>query len=859
MTEPRDDPAPGLPDAIEERLYELLLGEGDAAARQQGLAGLIAAHPAHGPAIAAQARHLQGGARALGALPEAATADEPPVRIGAYQVVKKLGEGGFGTVWLATQSAPLQRQVAVKQIRAGMDTERVLRRFETERKALQQLDHPGIAKVLDAGRDDGGRPFLVMEFVDGPPLLAYCQQRDLPLRARLELLLAIVDAVQHAHQRGILHRDLKPANLLVAELDGRARPRIIDFGLARVLDDGDAADVTRDQQLVGTPEYMSPEQLRGSRDLDVRVDVHALGMILFELLVGDLPIPRASWRSTTAGSRLERAREFEPPPPSSRIADAALRRHVRGELDWIVLQALARERDRRYRSAAEFGDDLRRFLRHQPVLAGPPGLGYELRKFVRRHRLAVAAGSAVFASLATGLFVALDQRALAERRAEEAAARLADYDRLADALQLEEVTQAAQRLWPASPGNASALRDELARLQALVARRSAHAATLARLRATAQAGGSDARSDFLRNRLELLLAALDRAVAPGGPGPSLQARLQHATTVRARSIDEPAAAWRAAAADVRADARFGGLELRPQLGLVPIGRDPRSGLHEFVHFGSGEVPQRDGTGACPPRPEHGVVFVLLPGGTFAMGAQPHDPSAPGYDPGAGPDAMPITTVELAPFFLAKYELTRAQYERLTGEDPSFDPAFPERVGAAAALYPVTRVSWDAATHLAWQQDLALPTEAQWEYACRAGTTTTWSTGNDELSLAGHANVGDLTYASQWNDDRPASRAIEDGYVTASPIGSFQPNAFGLFDMHGNVGEPCIDEFPRYTEPCRPGDGLRVVSPRAKDGRILRGGSFFKPALAASSAHRDGNLPDATSLWVGVRLARRLDP
>lgn len=856
MTDPRDE-TPELPDAIEERLYELLLGEGDASAKERGLRDLIAAHPAHGTAILALAGNLRGGALALGALPAVAPT-APPTSIGPYQIVRKLGEGGFGTVWLATQSAPLQRQVAVKQIRAGMDTERVLRRFETERKALQQLDHPGIAKVLDAGRDDAGRPFLVMEFVDGLPLLAHCQQRRLPLRARLELLLALVDAVQHAHQRGILHRDLKPANLLVTELDGRARPRIIDFGLARVLDD-DAVDVTREQQLIGTPEYMSPEQLRGSRDLDVRVDVHALGMILFELLVGDLPIPRASWRSSSASECIERALEFEPPAPSSRIADPALRRQVRGELDWIALQALARERDRRYRSAAEFGDDLRRFLCHEPVLAGPPGLGYELRKFVRRHRAAVAAGAAAFVALGAGLFVALDQRALAERRASEAARHLADYDRLADALQLEEVTATAKTLWPASPANAPALRRELERLQALAARREAHAATLARLRPAAAAGGADERRDFLRNRLELLLAALDRAMAPQGVGPSLQARLEYATTVQARSIDDVAAAWRTAAEEVRADPRFRGLALAPQLGLVPIGRDARSGLQEFVHLASGAVPVRDAAGNCAPCGEHGVVFVLLPGGTFAMGAQPFDPTAPNHDPEAGPDAMPITAVELTPFFFAKYELTRAQYERLTGEDPSFDPAFPDRTTPAGALYPVTRVSWDAATRLAWQQGLALPTEAQWEYACRAGTTTRWYTGDDELSLQGHANVGDLTYASQWNDDRPASRELEDGFVTSSPIGTFLPNAFGLFDVHGNVGEPCIDQFPRYTEPCRPGDGLRVVPPRSRDGRILRGGSFFKPASFASSARRDGNLPDATSMWIGVRLARRLDP
>ncbi|HEX5051571.1 MAG TPA: SUMF1/EgtB/PvdO family nonheme iron enzyme [Planctomycetota bacterium] len=846
-----------LPEDVEDRIHELFLGGADAVERRAGLEALIAAHPALRARIESEARHLAGGDALLGVLEPPALSDVQPDAIGPYRIERKLGQGGFGTVWLGVQQEPLQRFVAIKQVRLGMDTERVLQRFAVERRALEQLDHPGIAKVLDAGRCADGRPFLALEFVDGLPLLDHCNRRGLGLEARIGLLLDIVDAVHHAHQRGILHRDLKPANLLVSELDGNARPRIIDFGLARVFDQ-EANDLTVEGQAVGTPEYMSPEQLRGSLDLDVRVDVHALGMVLFELLVGDLPVPRARWRSTPPSGQAELA-SVEPPRPSSRIPDAGLARRVRGDLDWIVLRALARDRDRRYRSAAEFGDDLRRFLRHEPVSAGPPSWLYVTRKFLRRHRLLAAASAAVLLSLAIGLVASLRLHSLADERAAAAAAHLANFDRLADALALEELTRDGERLWPAVPDRLEQLVGCKAKLETLIARLPAHQDTLGRLRARLDAGAGDQRTAFLANRLELLITALRQADAQGGLRQSLAGRVQTAGSLRQATIDAVEPAWRRAAAAVAGDARFTGLVLRPQLGLVPIGEDPDTHLQEFVHLASGAVPQRDGNGRLQPAAADGIVLVLLPGGTFRMGTQDADPNEPNHDPDAGLDSTPICDVTLAPFFMAKFEVTRSQWRRLCGSDPSFDPADPEGERPDCPVLPVTRISWHQARRAAWQWDLELPTEARWEYACRAGSTGTWPFGNEPACLQGFANIGDRTYGAEFDNDKPHTDEVDDGYVTLSPIGRFGANRFGLHDVCGNVSEHVLDQFVRYTEPCREGDGRRPVDDDKVEGRVIRGGSFTQRASRCTSGCRDGNLPDALSMWVGMRVARRLDP
>ena len=338
------------------------------------------------------------------------------LRIGPYTVVDRIGEGGMGTVFRAVQNVPVRREVALKVIKPGMDSRQVVARFEAERQALALMDHPNIAKVLDAGETESGRPYFVMELVRGEPITDYCDRMSLSIEARLELFLDVCRAVQHAHQKGVIHRDLKPSNVLVTEIDGRPRARVIDFGLAKALGGAltEKSLMTQAGMLLGTPEYMSPEQAAsGGADVDTRTDVYSLGAILYELLVGTAPFDSSLLRDAGLEAMLRAMREKDPVRPSSRVSEGGqpdseatarcrstdvrrLARTIRGELDWIVLKALERHRARRYDSASSLAADISRYLADQPVLAGAPGVAYRFGKFVKRHGVVVAATAGIF-------------------------------------------------------------------------------------------------------------------------------------------------------------------------------------------------------------------------------------------------------------------------------------------------------------------------------------------------------------------------------------------------------------------------------------------------------------------------------
>ena len=367
--------------------------------------------------------------------------------IGPYRLLRKIGEGGMGQVWLAEQTAPLHRQVALKLIRWGMYDDTLLRRFQAERQSLAAMDHPSIAKVFDAGATTEGQPYFVMEYVAGEPITEYCDGKKLKVRDRLELLIKVCEGVQHAHQKAIIHRDLKPANILVVEVDGKPVPRIIDFGLAKAVgrerERSGESFHTRVGGVVGTPGYMSPEQCDATgQDVDTRTDVYSLGVVLYVLLAGNLPFDAEAWKTRPLDEMLRRLREEDAPLPSTKLGSDGDRLSaraeargtearqllsvVRGDLDWITMKAVERDRARRYGTPSELAADLTRYLNHEPVTARPASVSYRVQKYVRRHRYSVA-GAGVLVGLLLIFAVVQSVQLRKTRRERDRADRIAQF------------------------------------------------------------------------------------------------------------------------------------------------------------------------------------------------------------------------------------------------------------------------------------------------------------------------------------------------------------------------------------------------------------------------------------------------
>jgi eukaryotic-like serine/threonine-protein kinase len=437
--------------------------DGDDSLHQEVLSLLAASAPTD-QFLNVPALHVAAKALAFSA---AATSQAPPApalpeSIGRFRVLRSLGEGGMGLVLLAEQTSPIRRQVALKLIRAGLYDGSVLQRFQSEQQSLAVMNHPSIAKVFDAGTTPDGQPYFVMEYVDGPSITKYCDNKKLKIGERLQLFIQVCEGVQHAHQKAIIHRDLKPSNVLIAEVDGKPVPRIIDFGIAKAISSHTATEQTLFTQagaLVGTPSYMSPEQAAGPRDVDTRTDVYSLGVIFYLLLTGSLPFDTAQWKKRPIDEVLRQLREDDPPSPSTKldqdkgtsassaeqrgVAPAELTRLLRGDLDWITLKALEKDRARRYGSPMELAADIRRYLGNEPVTARPASVGYRAKKYVLRHKTLMAGTTAVLLVLVAGVITSTWEAVQARRAEARAKQQSAIAQAVNDFLQNDLLAQAS--------------------------------------------------------------------------------------------------------------------------------------------------------------------------------------------------------------------------------------------------------------------------------------------------------------------------------------------------------------------------------------------------------------------------------
>lgn len=861
-------------------------------------------HPEHATELEQRARRLQEH----GFYTEMTVAS----RIGPYSIGRKMGQGGMGIVYRATREGETQ-EVALKIMRGDyLASPEARQRLRREVDAPKELTHPGIVRVLDADLESP-TPWLAMELVEAPSLaqlIAQARQSGVAeagkhfsanlgeqptgpeawWRGVLAAHVHALGALQQAHDRGLLHRDLKPSNLLVPP-DGLAV--LIDFGLAR---GEDTTTITRSGVTLGSLAYMAPELLQHRGRATPASDIYSLGVTLFHALALQLPF---------AGDGAEVMRAAILTGVWPRLS--SLSPYLPAALDTVLACAMAPEPDRRYRSAAAFAADLQATLDRQPVHARPPGALLTARRWLRRHptkSLAVTCSALFAVAVPTAIIWAKD-------------AELRRVQIMSDLHLLGELTQHATRLWPERPDVVAApegMEAWLGRVDDVLSRRDSHREELVRTRRLGRqlpASERDGRSQEtrsivaqlehiannqrqalvqkpgsyedwlaeleehalpLRRRLEEvegwefadhenerrhrylaeLSLGLDRLEALRA---QVLQRRQRARALHQRSIVDGAAAWREVSAELADRTRnpaYRGLDLEPQFGLLPLGKDPRSGLYEFAHLASGEPATRTPDGKLRIDEGTGIVLVLLPGGVTRIGG---DVDAGGLqpDPLVASANSPSIEIALDPFFLAKFEMTQAQWVRQRGHNNClYKPGHVPKPDCRTVTpqHPVDFVAFHESRRILMQLDLELPTNAQWEYAARGGTTTSLWTGGDAASLDGRENLLDVDGNKEL---MPVTTHFQprDGWPFHAPVGSFQPNPFGFHDMLGNALEWCIDTPRPYSIPLRSGDGRG----ESLDHGGIRGGCFYVPASGYSVTARAGAYENANA--GGVRAMRRV--
>ena len=779
----------------------------------------------------------------------AAAHGEGREQIGRFRVLRPLGRGSQGRVFEAEDTEtgePCALKVFFPPAATRGDSAGL--RFEREVAALEALDHPGIEAVLEAGRA-GAHRTLACELIEGQTLAEWvgghrAAGTHAPVARVLAIGEALATALHAAHEAGIVHRDVKPSNVMLA---ANGRVVLIDFGLARALEDSPEATLTATSELLGTPTYAAPEVLLGwTPEYGPAADVYSLGATLYEALALEPPFPDRTWEDALADPlrRAPNVRHKRPDLPR----DAGL----------VLATALRREPAERYANARELAQDLARARRRVRVRARGERWLTRLVRWFQRAPLVSLGMLACLALVLLALGFGLNW-ARAERAALREAQQWSDYQRARGLLAQANATlprlpgdshpeahehrliAATDPLWPELPAGVAAMDAWLEKAGAVLARP---------WWTTAGAAPAGASSRALEPRtLRVELEVAERVVRARRGRAERRGHMEAAVR----------AAWERTIQEVRADPRFEGFEPRPLPWLQPLGRDPVSGLQEFFCTPTGARPQRSaGSGELVVSEGSGLVLVLLPGGTFWMGTTRPSEDRPLGTPNVEPLATrggedPVRSVTLAPFYLSKYELTQGQWQHLTGANPSRSAPGSDALEPIDLRHPVENVPWNVGLFELQKLGLTYPTEAQWEYAARAGTTTRWWCGDDQESLRGNLNMADLSAeraglafprAAFWPD-------FDDGFALHAPVGTLPANPFGLHELLGNVSEFCLDPWLLYDHPVRSGDGLRLG---VADTRAVRGGCYSDSLLLCRPTSRQESLPDSSTFNRGLRPA-----